>query len=70
MISVIVIGRNEGARLERCLTSVEKALWQMPHEIIYVDSGSTDNSLDIARAHSVRCLLVNDPSHKSPPHPC
>ena len=62
MISVIVIGRNEGERLERCLSSVEKAVWAYPHEIIYVDSGSTDNSLDIARAHSVRCLLVNDPS--------
>ncbi|MBQ9010159.1 MAG: glycosyltransferase family 2 protein [Clostridia bacterium] len=62
MISVIVIGRNEGARLDRCLSSVEKALWQIPHEIIYVDSASSDNSLELARAHSARCLLVNDPS--------
>ena len=62
MISVIVIGRNEGERLERCLSSVEKAVWAYPHEIIYVDSGSADNSLEIARSHSARCLLVKDPS--------
>jgi GT2 family glycosyltransferase len=45
-VAVIVIGRNEGARLEACLAA-------MPGDIaalIYVDSGSTDGSVAAARA--------------------
>jgi glycosyltransferase involved in cell wall biosynthesis len=43
---VVVIGRNEGDRLKRCLESVQG----LPNGVIYVDSGSTDNSIAIARA--------------------
>ena len=42
-IGVVIIGRNEGERLVRCLTSIPKS---MP--IIYVDSGSADNSVNTA----------------------
>ena len=44
--AVVVIGRNEGARLVRCLDSLvgQGAL------LVYVDSGSTDNSLAEARS--------------------
>ena len=39
-VSVVVIGRNEGARLQRCLVSVAAADWgALQHELIYVDSG-------------------------------
>jgi len=44
-IGVVVIGRNEGERLNRCLISVA----QTGAKIIYVDSGSTDNSVQLAR---------------------
>ncbi len=44
--AAVVIGRNEGARLERCLTSLQGQVDQ----IIYVDSGSTDDSVAFARA--------------------
>jgi glycosyltransferase involved in cell wall biosynthesis len=49
LVSVVVIGRNEGDRLRRCLASVV-AMNQsgFETELIYVDSGSTDNSLEIA----------------------
>jgi len=43
-IGVVVIGRNEGDRLRRCLESLASA--QVP--IIYVDSGSTDLSVELA----------------------
>ena len=49
---VVVIGRNEGERLRRCLASVCGS--GLP--VIYVDSASTDHSLDIAR--SMGCDLV------------
>ncbi|AXC10142.1 Glycosyl transferase, group 2 family protein [Acidisarcina polymorpha] len=50
IVSVVVIGRNEGPRLQRCLESVRDM--EKPggdFEIIYVDSSSTDNSPDLAR---------------------
>lgn len=44
----VVIGRNEGLRLEACLRSLEGQVGT----IVYVDSGSSDNSLEIAGASS------------------
>jgi glycosyltransferase involved in cell wall biosynthesis/GT2 family glycosyltransferase len=46
---VVVIGRNEGERLQRCLTSV---LRHTP-AVVYVDSGSTDNSVTASRGRGV-----------------
>lgn len=43
-IAVVAIGRNEGARLEACLASASAAACK----VIYVDSGSSDGSVDIA----------------------
>lgn len=44
-LAAIAIGRNEGARLERCLRSLDPA--RLP--VVYVDSGSTDGSQALAR---------------------
>ncbi|PKO70025.1 MAG: glycosyl transferase [Betaproteobacteria bacterium HGW-Betaproteobacteria-16] len=43
-LGVVVIGRNEGERLRRCLDSVKNS----ESQIVYVDSGSTDNSRAMA----------------------
>jgi GT2 family glycosyltransferase len=45
-LGIVVIGRNEGARLERCLASVVAP----GRSVVYVDSGSTDGSPERARA--------------------
>jgi glycosyltransferase involved in cell wall biosynthesis len=45
-VGVVVIGRNEGDRLVRCLKSLENWMTCM----VYVDSGSTDKSVEEARA--------------------
>ncbi len=59
LISVIVIGRNEGSRLERCLTSVVGMnREEFEIEVIYVDSGSTDNSLEVARRLGARTVAL------------
>jgi len=52
---VVVIGRNEGARLERCLASVEGAAAR----VVYVDSGSTDASVRMARARGAEVLELD-----------
>ncbi|MBB2487066.1 glycosyltransferase [Mitsuaria sp. WAJ17] len=62
-ISVVIIGRNEGERLHRCLQSVRAARWQgLTYELIYVDSASTDGSLQHARQSGAQALLLDDPS--------
>lgn len=43
---VVAIGRNEGERLRACLASV---IGKVPH-VVYVDSGSTDESTKLARS--------------------
>lgn len=43
-VGVVIIGRNEGERLVRCLNS----LVQHTNQMVYVDSGSTDNSIRAA----------------------
>jgi GT2 family glycosyltransferase len=43
-IGAVVIGRNEGERLKRCLTSLSAA-----GSVVYVDSGSVDGSAQWAR---------------------
>ena len=81
LVSVVVIGRNEGDRLARCLQSVAIAGANMkavapaqsnllsPHashldqdrfslELIYVDSGSTDNSVAIAESLGAQALAL------------
>ena len=52
MISFIIIGRNEGWKLSICINSVvETVLFNRlsNYEILYVDSNSTDDSIQIAR---------------------
>jgi glycosyltransferase involved in cell wall biosynthesis len=43
-LSVVIIGRNEGERLERCILSAQDIKGWKAVEMLYVDSGSTDGS--------------------------
>src|SRR6056297_2287794 len=52
--AVVVIGRNEGARLVRCLDS----LAEQGALLVYVDSGSTDNSLDVTTCSTLAAVLA------------
>lgn len=59
-VSVVVIGRNEGSRLERCLTSVRMmAPLEGRVEIIYVDSASTDGSPELAASHGAQVIALD-----------
>jgi len=46
VVDAVVIGRNEGARLVACLASLSGQV----RRVVYVDSGSTDGSVSVARA--------------------
>lgn len=54
-VGVVVIGRNEGERLLRCLQSVLSSTID-PSRVIYVDSGSTDASPDAARSRGITAV--------------
>lgn len=54
-IGVVVIGRNEGERLRRCLESVVKNA----KRIVYVDSGSTDASVSTALDLGVDVVVLD-----------
>lgn len=58
-IGAVVIGRNEGVRLVACLASIPVGVTP----VIYVDSGSTDRSVEAARAAGARvvCLDMSQP---------
>ena len=55
MIAAVVIGRNEGERLRRCLESLQGQVGR----IVYVDSGSTDGSVEMARARGVEVVALD-----------
>lgn len=52
-VGVVAIGRNEGARLEKCLNSLKG----LP--LVYVDSGSSDNSVAFARSVGAHCVQLD-----------
>jgi len=52
-LGIVIIGRNEGERLSRCINSAIRETCN----VVYVDSGSTDNSITIAK--KLRAEVVN-----------
>lgn len=54
-IGVVVIGRNEGERLKNCLQS----LLNVAGKIVYVDSGSQDNSVQMAKEMGIHVVELD-----------
>jgi GT2 family glycosyltransferase len=54
-VGVVVIGRNEGERLRRCLHAVVP----LARQVVYVDSGSNDGSVAMARSLGVHVVELD-----------
>ncbi|MDU8926230.1 glycosyltransferase [Alisedimentitalea sp. MJ-SS2] len=54
-IGAVIIGRNEGQRLINCLASMQGEATRL----VYVDSGSTDNSVEEARKAGAEIVLLD-----------
>ncbi len=54
-IGIVVIGRNEGKRLQSCFDSLN----QIAYRKVYVDSGSSDNSVEIAKSNSLEIIELD-----------
>lgn len=57
-LTVIIIAKNEERNIERCLKSV-----QFAEEIIVLDSGSTDNTVAIARKYTEHVFSTDWPGY-------
>jgi GT2 family glycosyltransferase len=55
-VGCVVIGRNEGERLKRCIASMER---QPVRPIVYVDSGSTDGSFEYAQSRGAVAIALD-----------
>lgn len=58
-VAIVVIGRNEGARLVRCLASVAGA----GRLVVYVDSGSIDGSCEAAATSGAAVVQLDMANH-------
>lgn len=50
-VSICVIAKNEEKNLEEFFACIHKTMDGFPYEIIFVDTGSTDRTKELARAH-------------------
>ena len=57
-LSVVVIGRNEGQRLARCLKSIRDIRGFEKIQLIYADSASTDGSAELAAQYGAEVVVV------------
>ncbi|MGA7258719.1 MAG: glycosyltransferase [Terracidiphilus sp.] len=58
-LSIVVIGRNEGQRLARCLESVRAIRGFDKIQLVYADSGSTDGSPEVAAQFGAEVVVVH-----------
>lgn len=56
-LSVVIISYNEEANLGRTLASVAPLVRDGQGEIIVLDSGSTDRTVEIARQHGAKVFV-------------
>lgn len=56
VVGFVIIGRNEGARLERCLASV----LTHSNRVVYADSASSDGSVALAQRLGAKTVLLSD----------
>jgi len=54
-VGVVAIGRNEGERLRRCFDALPAGL----REVVYVDSASTDESVEEARRRGIEVVALD-----------
>ena len=54
MISIVIPVKDGGADLERCLSAIRSQRIAENVEVVVIDSGSSDGSVDVARGHGAR----------------
>ncbi len=58
-LSIVIIGRNEETHIQRCLKSVMAASRDLKDvEVLYVDSASTDNTIELAKSFPINIVQL------------
>ena len=65
-LSVIIPVYNAVPLLERCLNSIFTQTTQYSYEVILVDDGSTDNSVEVIKARPERNIVLHQQSNAGP----
>lgn len=65
LVSIVIKALNEQANIERTLRSAVAAARAIEGEVILADSGSTDATVDIARAYPVKVVQLANPDERS-----
>ena len=58
MISILLLTLNGGERLREALTAIRAQQGAPPYEVLAIDSGSTDQTLDIVGALADRVVAI------------
>ena len=54
MLSIVIITRNALQDVKNCIDSVVESICNLPHEIIVVDNGSTDGTIEILNNYNTK----------------
>jgi len=57
-ISIIIPTKNAGAEFNKCLACISQQKTKHKYEVIVIDSGSTDNTLNILTKYPVRLIKI------------
>ncbi|KKL66298.1 hypothetical protein LCGC14_2146400 [marine sediment metagenome] len=56
--SIVIRSKNEEQQLPKLLKSIKAQYFDKSYEIILVDSGSTDKTIEIAKKNKIRILNI------------
>jgi rhamnosyltransferase len=58
LASIIIVARDEEENIDRCLAGVREQEADFPYEIIVVDSGSRDRTVEVAKSYGARVIEI------------
>jgi len=58
LVSIVIVARDEEANLGRCLSAIREQEAGFEYEIVMVDSGSRDRTVEVARSFGARVIEI------------